>query len=137
MTTTEAGKNLSHPCAKVPNPQFFWIAILTDSLCFLTDPLYNQRFRIQKCRTRLKNSLESCGEKISRRMCYHAESVLLAAYSVIIEEISARLQMLILSLVNMSAIHSLIRAKNMRIRKEVILIRHFLAVGLTAISNIM
>lgn len=70
-------------------------------------------------------------------MCYHAESVLLAASSVIIEEISARLQMLILSLVNMSAIHSLIRAKNMRIRKEVFLIRHFLAVGLTAISNIM
>ncbi len=70
-------------------------------------------------------------------MCYHAESVFLAALSVIFEEISVRLQMLILSLVNMSAIHSLTRAKNMRIRKEVFLIRHFLAVGLTAISNIM
>ncbi len=50
-------------------------------------------------------------------MCYHAESVLLAALSVIFEEISARLQMLILSLVIMSAIDSLVRAKNMRTRK--------------------
>jgi hypothetical protein len=70
-------------------------------------------------------------------MCYHAESVMLAAFSVIFEEISARLQMLILSLVNMSAIYSLIRAKIMRTRKVVFLTRHFLAVGLTAIPNIM
>ena len=62
---------------------------------------------------------------------------MLAAYSVIFEEISARLQMLILSLVKMSAIYSLIRAKNMRTRMVVFLIRHFLAVGLTAIPNIM
>ena len=66
-------------------------------------------------------------------MCYHAESVLLAAYSVIF----ARLQMLILSLVNMSAIDSLIRAKNMRTRKVVFLTRHFLAVGITAIPKII
>ena len=70
-------------------------------------------------------------------MCYHAESVLLAAYSVIFEEISARLQMLILSLVNMSAIDSLLRAKNMRTRKVVFLTRHFLAVGITAIPKII
>ena len=70
-------------------------------------------------------------------MCYHAESVLLAAYSVIFEEISARLQMLILSLVNMSAIDSLVRAKNMRTRKVVFLTRHFLAVGITAIPKII
>jgi hypothetical protein len=65
-------------------------------------------------------------------MCYYADFVLLAAFSVIFQEISAPLQMLILSLVDMCNMDLRIRAKNMLVRKVACLIRLFLAVRLKA-----
>ncbi len=94
---------------KTSENQILKITIVTDYLCFLTDPFYKQRIRIEKCLIRFKYSLASSGKKKSAFMCYYAESVLLAALPVIFKEISERLQMLILSLVDMSAIDLLAR----------------------------